>query len=191
MAERKFPLTDVILGAVISLVLVGGFFIGFGPLDSLELKLYDLRARTRASKNVGDDIVIVAVDDASVAQLGRWPWPRAYMGELIDQLSESEAKVIALDLLYSDPEANQGLKTVEDLHKQIIEARKQLAFSGDEAPRERAMADKMFAQFNKVFLDSEKQLDNDSLLENSIALADNVVLASYFGIPGPPLGRPD
>src|SRR5208282_3847418 len=106
MADRKFPLTDVIVGAVISAVLLAGFFIGFGPLDSLELKLYDLRARTRATRQIGDDIVIVAVDDASIQQLGRWPWPRAYMGQLIDQLSEWEAKVIGLDVVYSDPEVN-------------------------------------------------------------------------------------
>ena len=191
MAERKFPLTDVIIGAVISAVLVGGFFIGFGPLDSLELKLYDLRAKMRASKQIGNDIVIVAVDDPSIAQLGRWPWPRSYMAEMVDQLSESEAKVIALDLLYSDAEVNPGLEGVRELHKQIIQARNQLAFSGDEAARERAMADKMFAQFNKVFTDKEKQLDDDKLLEDSLALAGNVVLASYYGIPGPPLGRPD
>jgi len=191
MAERKFPLTDVIVGAVVSALLVGGFFIGFGPLDSLELKLYDLRAKTRASQQVGNDIVIVAVDDASITQLGRWPWPRAYMGQLIDQLSELEAKVIALDLLYSDAEVNQGLEEVRRLHTQIVEARKQLSFSGEQAAHEQAMADKLFAQFNKVFVDSEKQLDNDAILADSVALAGNVVLASYFGLPGPPLGRPD
>ena len=190
MADRKFPLTDVIVGAVISAVLLAGFFIGFGPLDSLELKLYDLRARTRATRQIGDDIVIVAVDDASIQQLGRWPWPRAYMGQLIDQLSEWEAKVIGLDVVYSDPEVNQGLEEVRKLHKQIIEARGQLVF-GQDAQRERAMADRLFAQFNKVFDDSEKQLDDDAILENSIALSDNVVLASYYGLPGPPLGRPD
>jgi len=191
MAERKFPLTDVLVGAAISLVLLAGFFVGFGPLDSLELKLYDLRAKMRASSQIGSDIVLVAVDDPSIAQLGRWPWPRAYMGALIDQLSEAEAKVIALDLLYSDAEVNQGLEEVRKLHKQIVQARQQLTFTGDDAARQRAMADRLFGQFNKVFDDSEKALDNDAQLENSVALADNVVLASYFGLPGPPLGRPD
>jgi len=194
MAERKFPVTDVIVGAVISAVLLAGFFIGFGPLDSLELKLYDLRAKTRATRPASSDIVIVAVDDPSIAQLGRWPWPRGYMGELVDQLSESEAKVIALDLLYSDAEVNQGLEEVRKLHKQIVEARKQLVFNqnpGVDTRRERAAADQVFNEFNKIFDDSEKQLDNDGLLENSIALSGNIVLASYFGLPGPPLGRPD
>ena len=194
MAERKFPLTDVIVGAVISLVLVAGFFVGFGPLDSLELKLYDVRAKMRATHKVGDQIVIVAVDDPSIAQIGRWPWPRGYMADLVDQLSEDEAKVIALDLLYSDAEVNQGLDAVRELHKQIVESRKQLVFEqveGVDTRRERAVADQLFAQFDKVFTDREKQLDNDGRLADSIALAGNVVLADYFGLPGPPLGRPE
>ena len=194
MAERKFPLTDVILGAIISVVLLGGFFIGVGPLDSLELKLYDLRAKLRATHQPGDEIVIVAVDDPSIQQIGRWPWPRGYMAQLVDQLSESEAKVIALDLLYSDPEVNQGLEEVRKLHKQIVEARQQLVFQqtpGVDTRQERAVADRLFEQFNKIFTDSEKQLDNDGQLADSIALAGNVVLPSYFALPGPPLGRPD
>ena len=194
MAERKFPLTDVIVGAALSLVLLAGFFVGIGPLDSLESKLYDLRAKMRASHKVGDEIVIVAVDDASIQQLGRWPWPRGYMADLVDQLSENEAKVIALDLLYSDAEVNQGLETVRELHKQIVESRGKLVFEqieGVDTRKERAVADQLFSQFDKVFVDKEKQLDNDGRLADSIALAGNVVLAYNFGLPGPPLGRPD
>src|SRR5271155_5546059 len=128
MADRKFPLTDVILGAGISAILLAGFFIGIGPLDSLELKLYDLRARMHATHQVGNDIVIVAVDDPSISQLGPWPWPRAYMGELIDQLSESEAKVIAVDVLYAGAEVNPGLEEVRKLHKQFVDSRNQLVY---------------------------------------------------------------
>ncbi|HUJ39364.1 MAG TPA: serine/threonine-protein kinase [Candidatus Acidoferrales bacterium] len=194
MAERKFPLTDVIVGAILSVVLLLGFFVGFGPLDSLELKLYDLRAKMRATHKVGDEIVIVAVDDPSVQQLGRFPWPRSYTAELVDVLSEDEAKVIALDLLYSDAEVNQGLEAVRDLRKQISDSRSKLVFQqgeGVDVRRERAVADQLFAQLDKVFADKEKQLDDDGRLADSIALAGNVVLADNFGLPGPPLGRPD
>jgi len=195
MADRKFPLTDVIVGAVISAVLLVGFFIGFGPLDSLELKLYDLRARMRTAPKIGDQqIVIVAVDDASIQQIGTWPWPRAYVGKLIDQLSEAEAKVIGLDLIYSDPEINIGLEQVRKLHKQIVEARNKLVFEqveGLDTRRERAVADQLFSQFDRVFVDSEKELDNDGQLADSVALAGNVVLGYSLGLPGPPVGHPD
>ena len=48
MADRKFPLVDMIFGAVVSLAVLTGFYVGVGPLDTLELKLYDLRAKLRA-----------------------------------------------------------------------------------------------------------------------------------------------
>jgi len=47
-------------------------------------------------------IVIVAIDDASVAVLGRWPWRRALHAALIDRLSE--AKAVGIDIIFSEPE---------------------------------------------------------------------------------------
>jgi eukaryotic-like serine/threonine-protein kinase len=190
MADRKFPLIDMILGAVVSLAVLLGFFVGVGPLDTLELKLYDLRAKLRANHQVGDEIVIVAVDDASISQIGPWPWPRAYMGQLIDQVSEAEAKVIALDVLYKDAEINPGLESVRDLRKKFQAAQDRMTFD-IEAVKERAQSQRFFGEFSKIFDDTEKQLDNDARLADSIALAGNSVLAMNFVLPGPPLGRPD
>jgi serine/threonine-protein kinase len=190
VGERKFPITDVILGAVVAAIVFGAFYLNWGPLQTMELKLYDLRAGLRTGKPTTNDIVIVAVDDPSIQQIGRWPWPRSYMGELLDILSESEAKVIGLDLIYSDPEVNEGLVQLRELRKQFNEATQQLRF-GEEAQRERAQASRLFAALDKVFEDKEKLLDNDQRLADSIALAGNVVLPMHVEIPGPPLGRPD
>ncbi len=56
------------------------------------------------------DVVIVAVDDASIAELGRWPWRRAVHAALIDRLRELDAKAVALDFLLTEPdlESPQG-----------------------------------------------------------------------------------
>lgn len=50
-------------------------------------------------------IVIVAIDDKSIAALGRWPWRRAYHAELIDRLSEGSPRSIGMDLLLTEPDA--------------------------------------------------------------------------------------
>ncbi len=52
-----------------------------------------------------DDIVIVAIDAASLSQLGRWPWSRTIHAALLDQLTEQGARAVGLDLLLpeSDP----------------------------------------------------------------------------------------
>ncbi len=60
------------------------------------------------------DIVIVAIDEASLSALGRWPWPRRTHAQLVRGLSAAGAKVIALDIIFSeadssDPKGDQAL----------------------------------------------------------------------------------
>jgi PAS domain S-box-containing protein len=50
------------------------------------------------------DIVIVAVDDASIAALGRWPWRRALHAALLDRLRDMGARAVALDFLFTEPD---------------------------------------------------------------------------------------
>jgi CHASE2 domain-containing sensor protein len=54
------------------------------------------------------DIVIVAIDDRSLAQVGRWPWRRAVHATLINRLTEDGAKAVGLDLLLSDRDAKDA-----------------------------------------------------------------------------------
>ncbi len=53
-----------------------------------------------------NDPIIVAVDERSLAELGRWPWPRDTHGLLIDRLSAAGVRAIGLDLLFAEPSAN-------------------------------------------------------------------------------------
>jgi signal transduction histidine kinase/CHASE2 domain-containing sensor protein len=57
-----------------------------------------------------DDIVIVAIDEPSIAQFGRFPWPRALSARAIDAIAAAQPKAIAVDVLYPDPtsEADDG-----------------------------------------------------------------------------------
>lgn len=57
------------------------------------------------------DIVIVAIDNRSVAALGRWPWPRDRHQALLDQLAKAQPKAIAYDVLFveADPGADPAL----------------------------------------------------------------------------------
>ncbi|MEW5754749.1 MAG: EAL domain-containing protein [Pseudomonadota bacterium] len=52
----------------------------------------------------GDEVVIVAIDEESLESLGRWPWSRRVHAELIERLTEAGAKVIALDILFAEPD---------------------------------------------------------------------------------------
>ncbi|KQV96906.1 CHASE2 domain-containing protein [Rhizobacter sp. Root1221] len=51
------------------------------------------------------DIVIVAIDDRSIAELGRWPWRRRVHADLIDRLHAAGPRAIGLDLILTEPDA--------------------------------------------------------------------------------------
>ena len=55
---------------------------------------------------VPEGIVIVAIDDASVAAIGRWPWPRAVHSTLLARLAAARPRAIGLDVTFSEPDAD-------------------------------------------------------------------------------------
>src|SRR5690554_751756 len=69
-------------------------------LSRLDHAFYDQSSSAITDTVADDDIVIVAIDDSSIAQLGYWPWRRALHAELLDRLRL--ARVVALDLLFTD-----------------------------------------------------------------------------------------
>ena len=113
MAKPKFAWADVALGAVVSLLVLLIFWMQWA--EGLEGKLYDLRARLRAGAKTAENVVLVGIDDDSIKQIGRWPWPRSYMAEMVDQIAEAQAKVIGLDIFFSDAELNPGLLEVRKI----------------------------------------------------------------------------
>jgi CHASE2 domain-containing sensor protein/two-component sensor histidine kinase len=68
-----------------------------------DLALYDAGL---PSGRAPSDVVIVAIDDPSIQQLGRWPWPRATHAALLDRLRAAGARAVALDILFTEPDPN-------------------------------------------------------------------------------------
>ena len=55
-------------------------------LRNLEAKALDLRFHLRGMKQPGAPIILVAIDDRSIAELGRWPWSRRRFAEIVQRL---------------------------------------------------------------------------------------------------------
>jgi PAS domain S-box-containing protein len=70
---------------------------------ALKVAARDALVRARGTATAPEDVVIVAIDESSVKRLGRFPWPRRLMAQALHRLSDARPKVIALNLLYSDP----------------------------------------------------------------------------------------
>lgn len=73
-------------------------------IQGLELKTLETRFQLRGPLAPSKAIVIVAIDDYSIEQLGRWPWPRSYHAEAVKALFEDGARVIGFDLILSEPD---------------------------------------------------------------------------------------
>ena len=70
---------------------------------ALKLAARDALLRARGTSRPPDEVVLVAIDEASVKRFGRFPWPRSLMAQALDKLSGARPKVIALNVLYTDP----------------------------------------------------------------------------------------
>ena len=79
------------------------------PLEITEAKLYDLRFHLRGVVAAPDTVVIAAIDEKSLARLGRWPWGREVTARLVDKLAQADAAVIAFDVMFPEDEKNDGL----------------------------------------------------------------------------------
>ena len=97
-------LIAVVLGLVFSLV------AHFNLLHGMNLRSSDFlfQAGESTSSTYPDkDIAVVAIDDESLDQLGRFSsWPRAYHAQIINILAEAGARVIVFDILFSEPSSD-------------------------------------------------------------------------------------
>jgi adenylate cyclase len=69
---------------------------------------YDALVRATPARRPSDRIVIVDVDERSLAQLGQWPWRRDVVGALVEKLRALGADVIALDIIFAEPDRYEG-----------------------------------------------------------------------------------
>ncbi len=133
-------------------------FLYFIPIDfiaQLELKTLDLRFRTFQKTVPSQNIVIVTIDNKSEDKIGQFPWPRDTYAKVIDNLSRWGAKVIGIDVLFSEKENNPLLEVLDktDLEERVSAG---------------------------LIEEYQKQFDSDKLLADSIKRAGNVVLGYYF-----------
>ena len=90
-----------------------------GALETPELWTYDWRVRRSANPAaVHPDIVLVEINDTTIRDMsplaGRWPWPRVFIGMLLDFLGRAPARVTAVDLAFLEPDRTLGVKLGED-----------------------------------------------------------------------------
>ena len=154
-------------------------------ISGLERSFYDL-ASTSTDRRASDQVVVIAIDDQSIANIGRWPWPRDIHARLIDQLSAAKVKTIIHTAFFFEPQVDRGLPFIRQI-KDLL---------GTGAP---TMVDpvtgvatthEQWVQLTQVVAQAEAALDTDRMLAASLQKAGNVLIPSVFVL-GEPQGAPD
>ncbi|PQA75932.1 CHASE2 domain-containing serine/threonine-protein kinase [Rhodoferax sp. TS-BS-61-7] len=178
MAKRSskaqvFWRTDWFAGIAVVLAAVG-LHIATDFVGTLERRFYDF-ASTSTSRQPSDRIAVIAIDDQSIANIGRWPWPRDVHAKLIDQLAAAKAKTIAHTAFFIEPQVDPGLQFIRKM-KAVINT------PGDGAAPS--------VQLVQLISEAEQALDTDAKLAASVQAAGSVLLPSVYVL-GEPQGRPD
>lgn len=80
------------------------YVVGVRLFEVLELKTYDLRYGLMPPRSVPSRIVVVDIDTASLQRVGRFPWPRSKMAELVQGIAAHKPRTIVLDLVFDQPD---------------------------------------------------------------------------------------
>ncbi len=100
---------NLLIGLAFTLVISFLMWIRWSPIETFEEKFYDWRYKIRGTIKAPKDIVIVAIDEKSLEKLGRWPWTRNRLAEIIKRLDQSGAELIVLDIILSEKEKHDPL----------------------------------------------------------------------------------
>src|SRR5262249_36106886 len=92
------------VGAALTLLAIALLWVEVPLLELVELKTYDMRLRALEQAPVRH-VTIAAIDERSLARIGRWPWSRSTLAELARRLDEAGARVIAFDLFFPEHES--------------------------------------------------------------------------------------
>ena len=164
--------TDWFLGLVVVVLML--FAGGSDLLQSLERKAYDMGVQA-SSRAPSDKIAVIAIDDTSIANIGRWPWSREVHAAMTDKLAGAKAKVIANTVFLFEPQIDPGYQYITKL----LELARQPQPEG--APPSPMLP---------LLQEAESALNTDRRLAESYAKAGSVLLPMLFTI-DIPRGKPD
>lgn len=176
MKKMQLWKADWFVGLLVALLFLFG--ANSDPMQSLERKAYDLGVRA-SSRVPSDRIAVIAIDDQSIANIGRWPWPRAVQAKMLDLLAAGHPKVVGNTTLFFEPQVDAGLAYINKISAFL-----------DASALQTAAGPAAVAQLRAMLQDAAQHLDNDRKLSTSMAHANDVLLPMFFRL-GEPQGKPD
>ena len=127
----KKYLARYLLGLALLLAMLGhaAQVYRIGLLDRLDAIFYDARLRLTMPGGVDERVVIVDIDEKSLAEQGRWPWGRDRLALLMDRLFDRYGvKLVGFDVVFAEPDVSSGIKALAALAARDL--RDNAAFQG-------------------------------------------------------------
>jgi len=85
-------------------------------LFSLTILAYDVRVELTMPNTIDPRIVIVDIDEQSLSEIGRWPWNRSVIAQLVEQLFDTyHINILGMDVVFVEPDDSSGLKKLRTL----------------------------------------------------------------------------
>ena len=98
------------------------------PLQEVRLRSFDLFQVLRPREQQAlSPVVIVDIDEASLKEIGQWPWPRTVVADLVSKLKERGAVAIGFDIIFAEPDRMSPAVAVESFRGLDDETRSKLA----------------------------------------------------------------
>jgi serine/threonine-protein kinase len=147
-------------------------------IQSLERKAYDLgvQATTRVPS---DRIAVIAIDESSIANIGRWPWSREVHARMVDTLAGAKAKIVVHTTFFFEPQVDAGLGYIGKL----LELYRNIPQTSAPPPG--------FDQLGALLTEAEQALNTDRKLAETLGRSGNVLLPMLFQGLVEPQGAPD
>ncbi len=113
--SRKRPRRDLMIAIGVSIVVLILFFLRIDFLESIEAKIFDAHFHLRGPRPTNNAITIVAIDEKSLAAVGRWPWSRRVQAQLLEAIGKAGAKAVGMDIILSEEEKDLSARLTDRL----------------------------------------------------------------------------
>jgi adenylate cyclase len=156
----KQHIVRIALGLAIMLFFIGhaARFYQLGFITQLDNIIYDARLKLTMPRGVDNRIVILDIDEKSLGEIGRWPWSRNVMADLIHKLFDKYGiAVLGFDIVWAERDTSSGINVLDTLAKNDL---------------------KEVSAFQQSYRDLRARLDYDGLFADSIK--DRPVVLGYY-----------
>jgi adenylate cyclase len=117
IVARWIPITISLVAVVLVVARAAGLVPGTF-IDRLEFITYDWRVLAGLESRIDPRVIIVDIDEKSLAAEGRWPWSRDLMARLLTQLFDKyHVAVVGFDVVFAEPDTSSGLLQLDQLSK--------------------------------------------------------------------------